>query len=114
MVVTYIPWGVIDDIEPIRVGVSGLQTSASNVSDFTDWTVSMDWSNGSHHFQATSGIGMPFLYFEKDSSDVAEVEVNINSSLGHYSSEEDLINESRWYYNINSLGKTKCLLDHVR
>ena len=76
VVVTYIPWGVIDDIEPVIVGVSGLQASAAMVSDFSDWTVSMDWNDGNHHFQATSGIGMPFLYFNKDSSDVAKVEVN--------------------------------------
>ncbi|MEM8890837.1 MAG: glycosyl hydrolase, partial [Bacteroidota bacterium] len=75
LVATYIPWGVIDDIEPVTVGVSGLQASAAMVSDFSDWTVRMDWNDGNHHFQATSGIGMPFLYFNKDSSDVAEVEV---------------------------------------
>lgn len=75
LVTTYIPWGVIDDIEPVTIGVSGLQASAANVSDFSDWTVSMDWKDGSHHFQATSGIGMPFIYFNKDSSDIAEVKV---------------------------------------
>ncbi|MEM6800839.1 MAG: glycosyl hydrolase [Bacteroidota bacterium] len=75
LVVSYIPWGVIDDIEPIRVGVSALQASAAYVSDFSDWALSMDWSSGNQHFQATTGIGMPFLYFEKDASDVAEVEI---------------------------------------
>lgn len=75
LVVTYIPWGVIDNILPVTVGVTGLNASATNISDFSDWTVTMDWRNGAHHFQATSGIGMPFLYFEKDSADVAQVEV---------------------------------------
>lgn len=76
LVVTYIPWGVIDNIEPVVVGVSGLNASTANVSDFSDWTVSMDWSNSNHNFQATSGIGMPFIYFEKASTDVASVTVN--------------------------------------
>ncbi|MEL6254594.1 MAG: glycosyl hydrolase [Bacteroidota bacterium] len=76
LVATYIPWGVIDDIEPVIVGVSGLQALSAKVSDFSDWTVSMDWNDGSHHFQATSGIGMPFLYFNKDSSDMAEIKIN--------------------------------------
>jgi len=66
LVVTYIPWGVIDDIMPVTVGVTGLSASAANVSDFSDWTVTMDWTNATHNFQATAGIGMPFLYFTKN------------------------------------------------
>ncbi|MEZ4850579.1 MAG: glycosyl hydrolase [Bacteroidia bacterium] len=79
LVVTYIPWGVIDNILPVTVGVSGLNASAVNVSDFSDWTVKMDWQNNSHHFQATSGIGMPFLYFLKDSADLAQVTITSGS-----------------------------------
>ncbi len=75
LVVTYIPWGVIDDIEPVTIGVTGLNAPAANVSDFSDWTVTMDWSNASHNFQTTAGIGMPFLYFSKASTDVAQVKV---------------------------------------
>lgn len=75
LVVSYIPWGVIDDIEPVTVGVAGLNASAANVSDFSDWTVTIDWSNATHHFQATAGIGMPFVYFSKASTDVAQVKV---------------------------------------
>jgi len=76
LVATYIPWGPIDNIEPVIVGVSNLNASAANVSDFTDWTVTMDWTNSTHHFTATAGIGMPFLYFTKDSTDVAKITVN--------------------------------------
>ncbi|MEL7533111.1 MAG: glycosyl hydrolase, partial [Bacteroidota bacterium] len=76
LVVSYIPWGVIDNILPVIVGVSGLNASAANISDYSDWTITMDWQNASHHFQATSGIGMPFLYFEKDAADLAEITVN--------------------------------------
>ncbi len=75
IVSTYIPWGVIDDISPITIGVSGLNVTAAKVSDFTDWTVTMDWSNNNHNFTATAGIGMPFLYFTKDSNDIAEVNI---------------------------------------
>jgi len=79
LVVTYIPWGVIDDIQPVIVGVAGLNASAANVSDFSDWTVTMDWSNADHNFQATAGIGMPFLYFEKNTADIAQVIINEGS-----------------------------------
>jgi len=75
LVVTYIPWGVIDDILPVTVGVVGLNASAANVSDFSDWTVTMDWTNGAHNFQATAGIGMPFLYFTKADADVAQLTI---------------------------------------
>ena len=76
LVVSYMPWGVIDDYLPVTVGVTGLNAYKSNISDFSDWTVTLDWNDGTHNFQATSGIGMPFLYFTKNSSDVAQVKVN--------------------------------------
>ncbi len=79
LVVSYMPWGVIDDLLPITVGVTGLNAGASKVVDFSDWTVTMDWSNGAHHFQATAGIGMPFLYFSKDPADIAQITVTEGS-----------------------------------
>ncbi|MFY8021669.1 MAG: glycosyl hydrolase [Bacteroidia bacterium] len=76
LVVSYIPWGVIDNILPVVVGVTDLNAAAAKVSDFSDWTVSLNWKDLNHDFTATSGIGMPFLYFTKDSSDLARVIVN--------------------------------------
>lgn len=76
LVATYIPWGPIDNIEPVRIGVSGLNASDAKVADHDDWTVTLDWQDGSKHFQAKSGVGMPFVYFEKDSASLAEVLVN--------------------------------------
>ena len=76
MVVSYIPWGVIDNILPVVVGVTGLNSTNCNISDHSDWLVEMEWANNNHQFKATSGIGMPFLYFEKKSTDVARIEVN--------------------------------------
>ena len=80
LVTTYIPWGVIDDQEPIIVGVTGLNASAAKVSNFSDWTVSMEWQSGAHRFEATMGIAMPFTYFEKDPADVAQVTVNLGTA----------------------------------
>lgn len=76
LVVSYIPWGVIDNILPVVVGVTGLNASACKVSDFSDWTVSLNWKNAAQNFTATAGIGMPFLYFTKDSADLASITVN--------------------------------------
>ncbi|MBT3589848.1 MAG: endo-1,3(4)-beta-glucanase, partial [Candidatus Marinimicrobia bacterium] len=76
LIVTHIPWGVIGDSAPIEVGLTGLITNKATVSDFSDWTVTMNWNDGSHDLQATSGIGMPFLYFTKGSTDVVEIKVN--------------------------------------
>ncbi|MEI8047974.1 MAG: glycosyl hydrolase [Bacteroidota bacterium] len=76
LVVTYIPWGVIDDIVPVTVGVSGMAATKTTVSDYSDWTVTMDWNDGTHNFKAASGVGMPFLYFTKSTGDVAQITVN--------------------------------------
>ncbi|MBK6962452.1 MAG: carbohydrate-binding protein [Bacteroidales bacterium] len=76
LIATYIPFGPIDDIQPVIIGVSGLSAGSVTVSDFSDWTVTMDWNAGSHHFQATSGVGLPFLYFIKNPDDVAQITVN--------------------------------------
>jgi len=76
LVVSYIPTGVIDDLTPFLVGVTGLTTTNTTVSDYSDWTVTMDWNDGTHDFQATAGVGMPFLYFVKKSTDVAQVTIN--------------------------------------
>ncbi|WP_242092425.1 glycosyl hydrolase [Aestuariivivens sediminicola] len=76
LVVTYIPWGVIDDQQPIIVGVQGLNAAQTTVSNYSDWTVTMDWEN---RFNATSGIGMPFVYFEKGNSEVASITINLGT-----------------------------------
>lgn len=76
LIVTYIPWGVIGDSAPIQVGLQGLNTDKTTVSDYSDWTVTMNWKDSNHEMNVTSGIGMPFLYFEKDANDVVEIKVN--------------------------------------
>ena len=76
LVVSYIPWGVIDDLNPFTVGVTGLNAAKTNVSDYSDWTATMDWNDATHQFQATAGIAMPFIYFTKKTADVAQVTVS--------------------------------------
>ena len=77
LVVSYIPWGVYDDQEPIIVGLSGLNSSKAKVYDFSDWTVTMDWTDTNNSLKATSGVGMPFIYFNKDTNSDVEIEVNL-------------------------------------
>lgn len=67
--------------EPIVVGVVGLNAAKANVSDFSDWTVSINWNSSPNNFTATLGIAMPFLYFEKDAADVAQITVNLGTVL---------------------------------
>lgn len=69
----------MDDMLPITVGVTGLNSGQATVSDYSDWTVSMNWTNGTRSFTATAGIGMPFLYFTKNTTDIAEVKVTEGS-----------------------------------
>jgi len=76
LVVSYIPTGVIDDLTPFLVGVTGLSASNTTIADYSDWTVTMNWADGTHDFQATAGVAMPFLYFTKKSTDVAQITIN--------------------------------------
>ena len=46
LIVTYIPWGVIGDSAPIEIGLTGLNTTKTTVSDYSDWTVTMNWKDG--------------------------------------------------------------------
>ena len=76
LVLTYIPRGVQDAVRPIIVGVAGLAASKCTVDDYSDWTVTMAWNDGAHGFKATAGLGMPFVYFEKNATDQAQIQVN--------------------------------------
>ena len=75
LIMTYIPWGVIGDLYSIEVGLTSLSSSQTTVSDFSDWTVTMNWSDGTNQMEATSGIGMPFVYFTKNSSSDVSIKV---------------------------------------
>ena len=77
LVVSYIPWGVYDDQEPIVVGVTDLNATRATVSDYSDWTVTLDFNDGSHQIEAKSGVAMPFIYFEKSTGDEARVIINL-------------------------------------
>ncbi len=90
LVVSYIPWGVIDDQEPIVVGTTGLNASSATVADHSDWTVTINWND---KLQATVGIGMPFLYFEK--KDAEQVEIQINLGMVTVSNEMIVVNDAR-------------------
>ena len=76
LIVTYIPRNVIGDNQAIQVGLTGLNSSNTTVSDYSDWTVTMNWNDGTRDFEATSGIGMPFVYFKKNLSSTAQITVN--------------------------------------
>ena len=87
LIITYIPWGVIGDSSPIVVGLDGLNSEKTTVSDFSDWTVSMNWKTGSKSLTATSGIGMPFVYFKKMPSDIAKIKI----SSGNVTIQDEMI-----------------------
>ena len=59
-----------------RIGYLRLYRNARCVKAQVGHGHGMDWQNSTHNFQTTSGIGMPFLYFEKASQDEARIKVN--------------------------------------
>ena len=65
-----------DPFNTVVVGVSGLAATKATVDNYSDWTVTIGWDSGAHSFRATSGIGMPFVYFSKASTDTASVTVS--------------------------------------
>jgi endo-1,3(4)-beta-glucanase len=69
-----------DPFDTVVVGVSGLAASRATVDDYSDWTVTIGWDSGAHSFRATSGIGMPFVYFSKAAADIASVTVSIGTA----------------------------------
>lgn len=66
----------LSDQSPVVVGVVGLNAVRTTVADHSDWTVTLNWSSGAHQMWATSGVGMPMVYFEKSADSVARIEVN--------------------------------------
>ncbi|MCD8482538.1 MAG: hypothetical protein LR015_07670 [Verrucomicrobia bacterium] len=66
----------LSDVSPVVVGVVGLSAARTTVADHSDWTVQFNWSSGQNQFWATSGVGMPMVYFEKSAGSLARVEVN--------------------------------------
>ncbi len=64
-----------DPFDSIVVGVVGLNSTQATIDDYSDWTVTIGWDSGTNSFRATSGIGMPFVYFSKASTDTASVTV---------------------------------------
>jgi endoglucanase Acf2 len=93
LVVSYVPSGVIDDMSPVVMSVVGMAATRTSVSDYSDWTVTMDWNDGTHNFQATAGIAMPFLYFTKKATD--EVQVTVNSGTVTISNEMLIIVDAK-------------------
>lgn len=79
--------GVFDGI---IMGVEDLNSTSCAASDFSDWTATIEWNDGTHRFSALMGHGMPFTYFTKDSSDVARVEIGFNEA-GAYSEDHRII-----------------------
>lgn len=49
--------------EDVRVGVAGLAAPVVKTADWTDWTVTADWSDGARTMRATIGHGLPFSYY---------------------------------------------------
>ena len=94
LIVSYIPWGVIGDSAPIKIGLTGLSSQHTTISDYSDWTVSMNWASADKRMTVTSGVGMPFLYFEKSLAD--EVTIEVNSGTVSIQNEQLIIQDASY------------------
>ncbi len=68
----------MSDVKGVTIGLEGLSAQGSTVSDYSDWTVSLNWLYEGRDFTATIGMGMPFVYFTKAGSHNASVNVGFN------------------------------------
>ena len=66
---------------PLTVGIDGLAAPAATVSDYTDWTVTLNWKDSKGEMSAIVGLGMPMVYFTKDSSAPACVNVTMGNPV---------------------------------
>ena len=51
--------------EDVRITLDGLNTTGAKVADYSDWTVTTRWDNGTDRLEATFGHGLPFIYFTR-------------------------------------------------
>lgn len=89
LALAYIPKGPMIDFDPVRVGVGGISSDKTTVSDFSDWTVTMRWGNDSEYFEGTAGIAMPFVYFTKNSTQ--NVKIAIYEAFGTVTVKDEML-----------------------
>jgi endoglucanase Acf2 len=53
--------------ESMIVGLKGMNSAATVLDDYSDWTVTGLWQDGDKALRATYGHGLPFVYFERTS-----------------------------------------------
>lgn len=67
--------------KPLTVGLEGLSTDAATVCDYSDWTVTLSWkSQAAGEMKATIGMGMPFVYFSKNSDNAVRIDASIGKT----------------------------------
>ncbi|MFF0745428.1 glycosyl hydrolase [Streptomyces sp. NPDC004111] len=57
----------------LTVGLSGLNSPDAKADDWSDWTVTPYWADGTRTFRATIGHGMPFVYAKGSGGDARVV-----------------------------------------
>ena len=77
---SYTPMGQAMSVEAaMKIGLEGLSVSGTTVSDYSDWTVTINWSDGTNTMEATTGLAMPFVYFTKS----GDSKVSISALYGN-------------------------------
>ena len=77
---SYTPIGQAMSVEAaMKIGLEGLSVSGTTVSDYSDWTVTINWSDGTNTMEATTGLAMPFVYFTKS----GDSKVSISALYGN-------------------------------
>lgn len=66
---------------PLTVGLEGLAAPETTVCDYSDWTVTLNWKDSKGEMNATIGLGMPMVYFTKNSSAAVSIDVTMGNPV---------------------------------
>ncbi len=67
--------------EDLKIATINLNATETKVSDYSDWTVTADWSDGT--LQATFGHGLPYVFCKKNTTDNALLTFNGTPTVFH-------------------------------
>ncbi len=83
---------------PMEVTVDGVSSTVTKVSDHSDWTVTFRWGDDNNYMEALSGVGMPIVYFSKNST--GDVKIN-TSAWQNYTFRDNVVIVKGSYNNAN-------------
>ena len=78
-------------VDMVVTGIDGMNAPDARLHDFSDWTVTADFNDGTNHMRTTIGHGMPYSYYEKISGGNVYVDFGSGVEIPHSAGPECII-----------------------